>query len=757
MRAYRACMAGLLSLGLFFLSACSDGDDATTPLPASLAIQAPASIDVGATTQFSADVADRDGLKFSWDFGDGTSSTEASPSHVFASPGEYEVVLTLSNGDGESRTASFKISAGRFAMVKGLTCSAGDSHGWCWQRPQPTGNEMQDMAFVDATTGWAVGHSGQILKTVDAGATWLPQESHVSVRLKYVRFANASVGWVLGNDGTILKTSDAGATWQQQAALLGHSGEPGDPGLIVLDENRVLAIADQYSVRATTDGGVSWTNALLDVVNEVTSDGTLWERQFSTLRKSGGMGTAVPTLSYEAQPNQTIQQFSMGTPRDGLMAVYDWDITSQRILRTSDAGASWQPAASIGLQTETVSFLKSFGPSAAWAVTEQGLYRSIDAGGTWNPISLPPDVDPTIVRYDAHAQDEQTFWFQYGGGYYLSTDGGVHWTWLHAEDGPDSAHELKLNAGGLWLTYAGERVHHSKDGGASWTQAFGMPAGQAAEDLGAVWFFNDQSGLALSVDGWLLKTVDGGRAWTRALRMSESSATHPKLQFVSASMGWMSGSAGISWTTDGGSSWYSPADSGGLTDPIDFHFVDADHGWAISANQALFHTADGGKSWQYAGVVYGKSAVRFINDRVGVVAGSSGSVLRTEDGGVTWSARPTGVFDNLSRLVFVDELIGWAVGVEGTVVTTSDAGLTWHQVPVPTSAWLNDVFFVDALHGWIVGDQGTVLATVDGGRTWSVEASRAEQSLRSAFFLDAYTGWIVGSHGAVLATATGGR
>jgi PKD repeat protein len=38
------------------------------------------------------------GLSYSWDFGDGSTSTQAYPSHVYAGPGTYIVCLTVSNG-----------------------------------------------------------------------------------------------------------------------------------------------------------------------------------------------------------------------------------------------------------------------------------------------------------------------------------------------------------------------------------------------------------------------------------------------------------------------------------------------------------------------------------------------------------------------------------------------------------------------------------------------------------------------------------
>ena len=39
-------------------------------------------------------------VSYLWDFGDGTTSTEKNPSHVFPGPGDYEVLLTVSNACG---------------------------------------------------------------------------------------------------------------------------------------------------------------------------------------------------------------------------------------------------------------------------------------------------------------------------------------------------------------------------------------------------------------------------------------------------------------------------------------------------------------------------------------------------------------------------------------------------------------------------------------------------------------------------------
>ena len=39
-----------------------------------------------------------------WDFGDGSTSTEQSPTHTYGSPGHYQRALTVTDDDGASST-----------------------------------------------------------------------------------------------------------------------------------------------------------------------------------------------------------------------------------------------------------------------------------------------------------------------------------------------------------------------------------------------------------------------------------------------------------------------------------------------------------------------------------------------------------------------------------------------------------------------------------------------------------------------------
>ena len=98
---------------------------------------------------------------------------------------------------------------------------------------------------------------------------------------------------------------------------------------------------------------------------------------------------------------------------------------------------------------------------------------------------------------------------------------------------------------------------------------------------------------------------------------------------------------------------------------------------------------------------------------------------------------------------FRNEKNGWVVGERGTVLRTIDGGATWSKIPVPVRNTLLSVQFVDDDNGWIVGRGGVVLRSSDGGLTWLQQDSKTEQNLYALYF-EKKNGWAVGGAGIVL-------
>lgn len=90
----------------------SQNENYTTPNYGLDASAAYTSVDLAATFTNSSVGA----TAYSWDFGDGNNSTSATPSHTYASSGDYTVVLTATNG-GCSSEYSFTVTVG-FAGIE---------------------------------------------------------------------------------------------------------------------------------------------------------------------------------------------------------------------------------------------------------------------------------------------------------------------------------------------------------------------------------------------------------------------------------------------------------------------------------------------------------------------------------------------------------------------------------------------------------------------------------------------------------------
>jgi photosystem II stability/assembly factor-like uncharacterized protein len=149
-----------------------------------------------------------------------------------------------------------------------------------------------------------------------------------------------------------------------------------------------------------------------------------------------------------------------------------------------------------------------------------------------------------------------------------------------------------------------------------------------------------------------------------------------------------------------------------------------------------------------------------------IAVGELGTILRTTDGGLTWTTQDSGTTDGLLGVAFGDTSVGAAVG--DTILQTTDAGATWKR----NYNWIAAaaVYFLDANNGWAVGGSGplvgligrNILHTTDGGATWPLQFQLPglPKDSRGLSFADGSKGWLVGrasaDYGYVYRTTDGG-
>jgi len=128
-------MLVITTLLVGIMSGCTEEKKETeTPTNNSPEASFTASIDdtdtsiAGGTVTFDATATDQDAddtLTYAWDFGDGETSTDEDPVHVYADNGTYTVILTVSDSEDEV-TASDTVIVGNVAPTASFTYEADD-------------------------------------------------------------------------------------------------------------------------------------------------------------------------------------------------------------------------------------------------------------------------------------------------------------------------------------------------------------------------------------------------------------------------------------------------------------------------------------------------------------------------------------------------------------------------------------------------------------------------------------------------------
>ncbi len=148
-----------------------------------------------------------------------------------------------------------------------------------------------------------------------------------------------------------------------------------------------------------------------------------------------------------------------------------------------------------------------------------------------------------------------------------------------------------------------------------------------------------------------------------------------------------------------------------------------------------------------------------------------GSILRTTDGGQTWSGTRVADAGQLESITFVSPLVGYTSGNcshcgmnSGVIKKSTDGGRTWFDVTPAGyygSLWGN--FFLDENNGWVIGEgcNGTgqyFFKTTDGGRSWtSFYTNQGETGLTDLIMLDKDGLGYAVSSGYLWQTGDGGR
>ena len=137
-------------------------------------------------------------------------------------------------------------------------------------------------------------------------------------------------------------------------------------------------------------------------------------------------------------------------------------------------------------------------------------------------------------------------------------------------------------------------------------------------------------------------------------------------------------------------------------------------------------------SWQRINVptVQYLKSVCFVDSLYGWIAGDSGIILHTTNGGITWTAQDTHATHPVEDVFFLNRNEGWASTVNfttppfGTILLkTANGGASWATQLYPTeNIFITCILYRDSQNGWMGGTPHALVKTTDGGVTWTQAA-----------------------------------
>jgi photosystem II stability/assembly factor-like uncharacterized protein len=348
-----------------------------------------------------------------------------------------------------------------------------------------------------------------------------------------------------------------------------------------------------------------------------------------------------------------------------------------------------------------------------------------------------------------------------------SDDGGT--TWLGLATGTSlGLDRVQAVTPDVLIVQGGDGcvVRRSDDGGRTFRKLYVLAEAECPDRVQTAYFVDPQVGYLVLRDGTVLRTTDGGDSFGRTqtavpdTRQREGNAAPADAIFTGPDTGvvFLAGGSVAYRTTDAGTSWQRVDTDPGNVRRVER--VDAATIYAVGPN-TLLRSDDGGVTWRSrpGGANEDLTSIACATTELCLMTVTSGdAILRTEDGGATPPQRISttqGVF--AAGFATADRAVG--AGAGGATVVSNDGGRTYVAVggdiggsyPFGLRAGPNrDIAFA-------LGARGDLARTTDGGATWRQLRVATTADLQDVSFTTADDGYVLDQRGGLFRTQNGGQ
>ena len=228
------------------------------------------------------------------------------------------------------------------------------------------------------------------------------------------------------------------------------------------------------------------------------------------------------------------------------------------------------------------------------------------------------------------------------------------------------------------------------------------------------------------------------------------------------------------------SQWF-PQNSGVTTQLNSVFFTDQNTGFIASDSGKILRTTNGGTSWSVS-LLFDSSisynSISFPNLTTGYIAGRilnlinnieiKPIIIKTTNAGLNWFSVLNDTAHTLRAVYFMNPNTGFAAGglyglADNYLLSTTNGGASW-QNSSPGNGYLYSITFKDALTGYMTTFSSGIFKSTDAGTSWSLNQSEPASLILSMFFVDANLGFMTGgdsfgidSSGVIYKTVNGGN
>jgi len=291
-------------------------------------------------------------------------------------------------------------AAGTFgAMVRSTNSGADFTY-----KVSVTDGYVSDIEFLNINTGYAVtGYNhGDILKTTDAGASWVSQITTYTTPIYGISFTSNETGYLAGSI-SLYKTTNGGTNWN---TVYNSTTNEIFTDIVFTNANTGYAVGSYGRQMKTTNAGLNWTASTISSSGSILS--SLCFVNETTGYAVGDNNAAVRTTNSGLNWNS----MSVASPFINLTDVFFTDINNgyisctTGIYRTTNGGDSWFALSTPAGGYAKVQFRGNFG----YSITGNGkIIKTIDGGVNWI-------VQPTITTNGLSALYFNSDNFIYAGG-----------------------------------------------------------------------------------------------------------------------------------------------------------------------------------------------------------------------------------------------------------------------------------------------------------------------------------------------------